>query len=753
MSLLSGQPAVQQLVLDISGMTCATCAARIEKVVGRIDGVERVNVNLALHRASLAIIPDKTSMEHIESKIEQLGFKVRKRSSFTSKQELPVDADAFEIRRTGMRFMISFIMMLPFIWAMAKHHGFSSSLWVPDLIINPWFQLALATPVQFIIGLPFYIKAFHALKNGSANMDVLVVMGTSAAYVYSHYLMFHPSLGHVGHAAHEASGMGQHAALYFDASVMIMTIVWFGKWLEAVARKRTLGSLQQMYALRPVTAHVVRGGQEFRVPFAEIFSGDLLIVRPGESIPVDGYVVEGHSAVNEAMVSGESIPVDKQPGDRVISGTINTNGVLKVNAVEVGGSTTLAKMIGLMEEAQTSKAPIQRLADTISAVFVPIIIALASVAYAIWYLFLEPGEAGGALEKGIAVLLIACPCALGLATPTSILVGSGRAAHFGILFKEGKYLEMVPRADVLLLDKTGTITIGVPQLVGVMALNGSESSLLRTLAAAEQHSEHPLARPIVEAAKLKGLALPDCGSFAAIPGHGIRANVEGQVVLAGTRRWLLEQGVPQLPAFSRIERWEQQGCNIVFVAIDGVWAGAVALSDTIKPTSRKAVQQLTALGITVMMVTGDHRSTAEAIARQAGIRHVYAERLPEGKAALVKALQDQGSRVAMVGDGINDAPALSAADIGIAVARGTDIAKAAADVILLKNDLNGLIRMIHISQSTMRVIRQNLGFSLLYNAMAIPFAVSGYLAPWMACTAMAFSSVTVLCNALRLRRA
>ncbi|MFD0676502.1 MULTISPECIES: heavy metal translocating P-type ATPase [unclassified Paenibacillus] len=750
MSHLSGQPAVQQLVLDISGMTCATCAARIEKVVGRIDGVERINVNLALHRASVAIIPDKASMEQIESKIEQLGFTVRKRSSFAAKQELRDADDSFEIRRTGLRFIISFILMLPFIWAMAKHHDFSSALWVPDLIVNPWFQLAIATPVQFIIGLPFYVKAFHALKNGSANMDVLVVMGTSAAYVYSHYLMFHPTMGH---AAHEASGVvSQHAALYFDASVMIMTIVWFGKWLEAIARKRTLGSLQQMYALRPVTAHVVRGGQEFRVPFAEICSGDLLIVRPGESIPADGYVVEGHSAVNEAMVSGESIPVDKQPGARVISGTINTNGVLKVKAVEVGASSTLARMIGLMEEAQTSKAPIQRLADSISAVFVPVIIALASVTYAIWYLLLEPGEAGGALEKGISVLLIACPCALGLATPTSILVGSGRAAQSGILFKEGKHLEIVPRTDVLLLDKTGTITVGLPKLVGIMAVRGSESSLLRTLAAAEQHSEHPLAHPIVEAAKLQRLVLPECGSFAAIPGHGIRANVEGREVLVGTRKWLLEQGVPPLPAFNRIERWEQQGCNVVFAAIDGAWAGAVALSDIIKPTSRKAVQQLNALGITVMMVTGDHRSTAEAIARQAGIRHVFAERLPEGKAALVKELQEQGRKVTMVGDGINDAPALSAADIGIAVARGTDVAKAAADVILLKNDLNGLIRMIHISRSTMRVIRQNLGFSLLYNAMAIPFAVSGYLAPWMACTAMAFSSVTVLCNALRLRR-
>jgi Cu+-exporting ATPase len=721
-----------------------------------MDGVEQINVNLALHRASIAVISDKASMDQIENKIEQLGFTVRKRSLFSVKGEGAEIEDPFEIKCIGLRFMISLTFTLPFLWAMANHHALTSSLWVPELLLNPWFQLAIATPVQLIVGLPFYIRAFHALKNGSANMDVLVVIGSSAAYLYSHYLMFHPGFAqaaHGGHSGHAAAGMVQQASLYFDASVMIITIVWFGKWLEAIARKRTAGSLQQLHTLRPSTAHVIRGGRELRVPFADLISGDLLIVRPGESIPADGYVVDGHAAVNESMISGESLPVDKQPGDRVTSGTINTNGIMRIKAVEVGGRTTLARMIGLMEEAQSSKAPIQRLADRISAIFVPVIIALAAATYAVWYLLLEPGEAGNALEKGIAVLLIACPCALGLATPTSILVGSGRAANSGILFKEGKYMELVPRTNVVLLDKTGTLTAGVPRLVGVLAVRGPESSLLRTLAAAEQHSEHPLARSIVEAARQEGLEMPASTGFSAVPGYGIRASVEGNDVLAGTRRWLQQQGVPQLPAFSRIERWEQQGCTVVFVAIAGTWVGAVALSDTIKPTSPKAVQQLTAQGLTVMMVTGDHRSTAEAVAKQAGIRHVYAELLPEGKAALVKQLQEQGSRVAMVGDGINDAPALSAADIGIAVARGTDTAKAAADVVLLKNDLNGLIRMIRICRQTMRIIRQNLGFSLLYNVMAIPFAVSGYLAPWMACTAMAFSSVTVLCNALRLRRA
>ncbi|TDF97500.1 heavy metal translocating P-type ATPase [Paenibacillus piri] len=749
---MSGQPAVQQVVLDISGMTCATCAARIEKVVGRMDGVEQINVNLALHRASVAIVPAKTSMEQIESKIEQLGYKVRKRISSVAGIADREGEDPFDIRYTGLRFVVSFVLMLPFVWAMAKHHDFAASLPVPELLLNPWFQLALATPVQFVIGLPFYVRAFYALKSGSANMDVLVVIGTLAAYMYSHYLMFHPGHAAVGHAAHGAA-TGAYTPLYFDAAVMIMTIVWLGKWLEAIARKRTLGSLHQLHALRPEAAHVVKGGKELRVSVADIAVGDIIVVRPGESIPVDGFVTDGHAAVNEAMISGESLPVDKQPGDRVISGTLNTNGVLSIQASGVGGSTTLSRMIDLMEEAQSSKAPIQRMADTISAVFVPVIIGLATITYAVWYLVLEPGAAGVALEKAISVLLIACPCALGLATPTSILVGSGRAAQLGILFKEGKYLELVPRADVMLLDKTGTLTAGAPRLIGVMSARGPEASLLRLLAAAEQPSEHPLAHSIVGAAQREGLVLPECSGFAAVPGRGIRAIVDGRTVLAGTRKWLQEQGVPPVPAFNRIERWERQGSNVVFAAVDGAWAGAVALSDTLKPASRQAVQQLTAMGVTVMMVTGDHRSTAEAIARQVGIRHVHAERLPEAKAALIKELQERGCKVAMVGDGINDAPALSAADIGIAVARGTDIAKAAADVVLIKNDLHGLLHMIRISRRTMRIIRQNLGFSLLYNVLAIPFAVCGYLAPWMACTAMAFSSVTVLCNALRLRKA
>ncbi len=749
MMSVTSPTAVRQVVLNISGMTCAACAVRIEKVIGRMEGVEQIQVNLALHRASMSFVPGKITLRHVEDKIKQLGYSAREHHAT---EENRGRTDPFETVRTGTILLISFVFMVPFLWAMAGHHTLTSSLWVPELLLNPWFQLALATPVQFGIGLPFYIRAFQAIRNGGANMDVLIVMGTSAAYFYSHYLMFHPASGH-------AAGSAHHGSLYFDASVMIMTIVWFGKWLEALSKRRTLRSLHQLHQLRPETAQVLRDNKEQRVSLENVTAGEIIVVRPGEKIPVDGIILEGHASINESMISGESIPVDKKAGERVISGTLNLNGMLKIQATGVGSETTLAKMIQLMEEAQNSKAPIQRMADTISGVFVPIIIGLAALTFAAWYFVFEPGATGGALEKAIAVLLIACPCALGLATPTSILVGSGRAAQLGILFKEGKHLEMLPDTQVILLDKTGTITMGKPHVYDMMAVRRSGDSLLHLLAGAEQHSEHPLARAIVEAymdRREHGSgreSLPVCEAFQASAGSGIRAVVEGKTVIAGNRHWLQEHGIAPIPQSTRIERWEQQGSNVVYAAIDGEWAGAVALRDQIKPSSRPAIQQLQAMGASVIMVTGDHPQTARSIAKKVGIREVYSEMLPEHKAALVDELKRQGKKVAMVGDGINDAPALAAADTGVAVSRGTDIAKAAADIVLLKGDLKGMVRAIGISRRTMQVIRQNLVFSLFYNALAIPFAVTGYLAPWVACTAMAFSSVTVICNALRLQKA
>ncbi|SFK74722.1 Cu+-exporting ATPase [Paenibacillus sp. 1_12] len=788
---------LQHVTLDVAGMTCAACGARIEKVVAKMDGIEQIHVNVALNRASVVIVPDRISVDRIETRIEQLGFTARERS-------LDGNTGAADRRSgisSGMMFAMSLLLTLPFLWAMAAHHELFASIWVPELLLLPWFQLALVTPIQFILGLPFYTGAYRSIKSGSVNMDVLIVLSTSAAYLYSHYLLFHGiSMQGASMQSHGSPMTGGHIPLYFDASAMIITIVWLGKWLEALAKRQALSGLHQLHRLRPEMASVIREGCEQRIPAAQVAVHDIVVVRPGEALPVDGQVIEGYSSVNESMLTGESMPVDKAVGNRVTAGTLNGTGMLRIRTTEVGTQSTLARIIRLVEEAQSTKAPIQRMADTISGIFVPIIIVLATATFITWYLALEPGLLGGALEKAISVLLIACPCALGLATPISILVGSSRATQSGIVIKEGKMMEILPQARVILLDKTGTITGGAPRVTNLWAADSfrrfdsarplqfekraeqarsrgaqlyiedrsaaNELFMLRIAAGAEQHSEHPLGRAVVEEALRRGIALPQCEHFQSIPGCGIRAVVEDREVWLGTRQWLAAEGIvglPQggianqgsrvFPQASLVDQWEQHGFTVIFAAVDGRWLGALALSDPVKPTARKAIKQLISMGLDIRMVTGDRESTAHYAAKQAGISQVYAGMLPEDKANLVKSLREQGHQVAMVGDGVNDAPALSAADIGIAVAKGTDISKAAADIVLLKHDVSGLVRAIVISQKTIRIIRQNLAFSLLYNVLAIPIAIMGYLAPWMACTAMALSSVTVICNALRLNRA
>ncbi|MCU6796696.1 heavy metal translocating P-type ATPase [Paenibacillus sp. WQ 127069] len=786
---------LQHVTLDVDGMTCAACGARIEKVVAKMDGIEQIHVNVALSRASVVIIPDRISVERIETRIEQLGFTAKERHSDGNNG---ADARTSGIS-SGMMFGMSLLLTLPFLWAMAAHHEWTASVWVPELLLHPWFQLALATPIQFILGLPFYTGAYRSIKSGSVNMDVLIVISTSAAYIYSHYLLFH-GVSTIGHGNVMTGGHGGHVPLYFDASAMIITIVWLGKWLEALAKRQALSGIHQLHRLRPEMASVMREGQEQRIPVSQVVINDIVVVRPGESLPVDGQVIEGYSNVNESMLTGESMPVDKAVGDRVTAGTLNGNGMLSIRTTEVGKHSTLARIIKLVEEAQSTKAPIQRMADQISSIFVPIIMVLAAAAFITWYMALEPGQLGGALEKAIAVLLIACPCALGLATPISILVGSSRATQSGIVIKEGKMMEILPQANVILLDKTGTITGGNPRVTNVWAADvltrpgsarvlpfekrsaharsrstylsmedrsaANESFMLRMAAGAEQHSEHPLGRAVVEEALRRGITFPQCENFKSIPGCGIRALVEDRAVWLGTRQWLEAEGIAGLPQVGMAsqenrrhpqsglaDQWERQGFTVIWIAVDGRWVGAIALSDPVKPTARKAIKQLTSMGLDVRMVTGDRASTAHYAAKQAGISQVYAGMLPEHKANLVQSLREQGHRVAMVGDGVNDAPALSAADIGIAVANGTDISKAAADIVLLKHDVSGVVRALVISQRTIRIIRQNLAFSLLYNVLAIPIAIMGYLAPWMACTAMALSSVTVICNALRLHRA
>ncbi|CAG7636874.1 heavy metal translocating P-type ATPase [Paenibacillus allorhizosphaerae] len=731
---------IDPLILDITGMTCAACSARIEKVVGRMDGVEEVGVNLALQRARIVYDESRVGPAQIEDKIRGLGYGVLKKEANTPSRE---EARAQEAGKLKARLLWSALLTLPFLWAMAGHHAATSFIWVPELLVNPWFQLALATPVQFVIGYPFYYRAYQALRSKTANMDVLVVMGTTAAYLYSHYLIFHPS---------KIESVHHGIPLYFDSSAMIITIVLFGKWLEASARKHTDSSLRQLERLQVKTARVVQGAHEIEVPIDRVSASDVLRIRPGEVIPVDGVVTEGQAAVDESAVTGESLPASKSVGDSVVSGTVNTDGVLIVKATRTGGETTIAGMLRLLEEAQETKPPIQRLADRLSGIFVPVVVCIAAAAFLLSYYALKPGALGEALVTAIAVLVIACPCALGLATPISIWVGTGRAALSGVLFKNGAHLEQLNHADTLLIDKTGTLTEGRPAITAIHPASGSEHALLQIAAAAEQFSEHPYGVAVVAEARRRGLTVPACSAFQAVPGSGIRAEVGGRQVMVGSMKWFGEQGLRiGVPGGSPPLLGQER--SVLCVAVNGKWAGAISLADPLKLTSRSAVKQLRKLGLRILMVTGDRKETARAVAVQTGIQEVYAEMLPEDKLQLVKRLQEKGKIVMMAGDGMNDAPAMAAANIGVAMGSGTDLTKASADLYLMKNDLRGIAQAMRISRLTINNIRQNLALSLLYNAIAIPFAVMGRLEPWMACTAMAFSSVTVIVNALRLRRA
>ncbi|MFD0676802.1 MULTISPECIES: heavy metal translocating P-type ATPase [unclassified Paenibacillus] len=727
----------QQTTLQITGMTCAACANRIEKGLNKLEGVSGANVNFALEKASVTFDPTKANLEQMEQKIEALGY-----GTVKQEQQETGDHRQKELRNHKIKLITSAVLSLPLLWAMVSHFSFTSFIWLPDLFMNPWFQLALATPVQFIIGRQFYVGAYKALRNGSANMDVLVALGTSAAYFYSLYQTIQSINSH-----------GHEVALYYETSAVLITLILLGKLFEILAKGRTSEAIKTLMGLQAKTATVIRDGSEISVPIEEVVVEDVVIVKPGEKIPVDGEVIQGASSVDESMLTGESIPVDKRIGDPVIGATINKNGMLRIKATKVGKETALAQIIKVVEEAQGSKAPIQRVADAISGIFVPIVVGIALLTFFVWYFGVEPGSFSSALEKAIAVLVIACPCALGLATPTSIMAGSGRAAELGILFKGGEHLEATHRINAIILDKTGTVTNGKPELTDIMATEEvSEDNFLRFVGAAEKNSEHPLAEAIVNGIKERGIELPEAEQFEAIPGFGIRAVVEGKELLVGTRKLMAKYEVNAEAAFETMNRLEEAGKTSMLVAIDGVYAGMVAVADTIKDTSKEAVERLKNLGIEVIMITGDNERTAKAIAAQAGIDHVLAEVLPEGKAAEVKKLQAAGQKVAMVGDGINDAPALATADIGMAVGTGTDVAMEAADVTLMRGDLNSIPDAIFMSKKTMANIKQNLFWALAYNVIGIPIAALGFLAPWLAGAAMALSSVSVVLNALRLQR-
>ncbi|MGG4108619.1 heavy metal translocating P-type ATPase [Paenibacillus lautus] len=726
--------------LQLIGMYCAACASKIEKVVSKMPGVNQANVNFALETARVEFNPAEVSLSDIQQRVEKLGYQA------VSKQET-LDQEGHRkeaITKQKRKLLLSAILSLPLLWAMVSHFSFTSWIWMPDLFMNPWFQLILATPVQFFIGKQFYVGAYKALRNKSANMDVLVALGTSAAYFYSLYLTIDWA----------AAGANVHHGpeMYYETSAVLITLVIMGKLFESLAKGRTSEAIKTLMGLQAKTALVVRDGQEMTIPVEQVLVGDLVLVKPGEKIPVDGKVVEGTSAVDESMLTGESIPVEKKAGDAVIGATINKNGRLTLEATKVGKETALAQIIKVVEEAQGSKAPIQRVADVISGIFVPIVVGIAIVAFLVWYFWVTPGDFAHALEIAIAILVIACPCALGLATPTSIMAGSGRAAELGVLFKGGEHLESTHKINTIILDKTGTVTKGKPELTDVEVHNFDQELFLRLVGSAEKSSEHPLAEAIVAGIEAKGTQLPAAEHFEAIPGYGIRASVEGHEVLVGTRKLMAQHNVPIDSILGRMSELETDGKTAMLTAVDGQYAGLVAVADTIKETSRAAVARLKEMGIEVIMITGDNERTAQAIAKQVGIDHVLAEVLPEGKADEVKKLQQQGKKVAMVGDGINDAPALAVADIGMAIGTGTDVAMEAADVTLMKGDLNSIPDAIYMSRKTMSNIRQNLFWALGYNSLGIPIAAIGLLAPWVAGAAMALSSVSVVLNALRLQR-
>ena len=714
---------------DVVGMTCAACANRIEKRLNRMDGVQSAPVNFALETVSVAYNPAEVSMSDMEQVITKLGFTLKPKQ-----QEQHTDHRQVEIKKQTRKFILSLILALPLLWTMVAHFSFTRFIWVPDVLMNPWVQMALATPIQFIIGWQFYEGAYKALRNKSANMDVLVALGTSAAYFYSVYLAF----------------SGQHEALYFETSAVLITLIILGKLFEARAKGRSSEAIKKLMGLQAKEATVIREGQAMRIAISEVVLGDIVQVKPGEKIPIDGEIISGASAVDESMLTGESVPVDKKVGDHVIGATLNKNGALQVKATSIGRNTALAQIIKVVEEAQGSKAPIQRMADVISGIFVPIVVGLAVITFMVWYFAVTPGDFANSLEKFIAVLVIACPCALGLATPTSIMAGSGRAAEFGILFKGGEHLEATQAIDTVVVDKTGTVTNGKPVLTDVVAL-GDEVTLLSYVGAAEQLSEHPLAQAIIEGIEAKGVRYNEPTQFEALVGYGVRAVVDNKEVLVGTRR-LMDNHAIEVQDATAMQAFEQQGKTTMIVAIDGVYAGLIAVADTVKDTSKAAIKRLQAMGPDVVMMTGDNEHTAKAIAEQVGITHVIAEVLPEGKADEVRKLQALNKKVAMVGDGINDAPALATATIGMAICTGADVAIEAADITLMRGDLNGIADAIVMSKKTMANIKQNLFWALAYNSIGIPIAAAGFLAPWVAGAAMAFSSVSVVLNALRLQR-
>jgi P-type Cu+ transporter len=744
---------MKQTNLKLRGMSCASCASNIEDAIRSVEGVALCNVNFGAEQASVTYEPSKTDVAAIQKAVDAAGY-----SAVPMQDDVLAPEDERERRsrqaenrklkrKVWTSGVISAIIVIGSLPVMT---GLNIPL-IPMWLHDAWLQLVLTAPVLFWCGSSFFINAQKALKRHAATMDTLVAIGTGTAYLYSLFPTFFPQW---------FIAQGLRPDVYFEAASVIIALILLGRLLENRAKGQTSEAIRKLMGLQAKTARVIRNGTEVDVPIAQVVLGDIILVRPGEKIPVDGEIVEGASTIDEAMVTGESVPVKKHPGDEVIGATINKTGSFKFRATKVGKDTFLAQIVKLVQQAQGSKAPIQRLADRVTGWFVPAVIAIAIATFIIWYNVM--GNVTMALITTVGVLIIACPCALGLATPTSIMVGTGKGAENGILIKGAESLEMAHKLRAIVLDKTGTITQGKPTVTDFVSVNGiansNELNLLRLAASVERNSEHPLAEAVVQYARSQGIELSDAKEFEAISGSGVQGYISDRWVQIGTRRWMNELGIDTSALQKDWERLEYLGKTVIWMAVDGKIEGIMGISDAVKPSSVLAIRALQKMGLEVVMLTGDNRRTAEVIAREVGIERVEAEVRPDRKAATIEQIQAEGKIVAMVGDGINDAPALAQADVGMAIGTGTDVAIAASDITLISGDLQGIVTAIQLSRATIRNIRQNLFFAFIYNVAGIPIAAGilfpffGWLlSPIVAGAAMAFSSVSVVTNALRLR--